>query len=127
MSEHLGGQEAARERADHAEHDREDDPHALPSRLQQSREDAHEQSPDDPGDDAHGAKLQRRNLLAGYSITHRDDVPDVSGDYPGEMRMATEHIGAEQVALHLPPDACPAPAARAATATATGPRRRSSS
>ena len=37
--------------------------------------------------------------MAGYSITHRDDVPDVSGDYPGEIRMATEHIGAEQVAF----------------------------
>ncbi|MBN1529839.1 MAG: cupin domain-containing protein [Thermoleophilaceae bacterium] len=37
--------------------------------------------------------------MAGYSITHVNDVPDVSGDYPGEIRMATEHIGAEQVAL----------------------------
>jgi mannose-6-phosphate isomerase-like protein (cupin superfamily) len=37
--------------------------------------------------------------LAGYSIIHVDDVPDVSGDYPGAIRMATEHIGAEQVAL----------------------------
>ena len=37
--------------------------------------------------------------MAGYSIIHVDDVPDVSGDYPGAIRMATEHIGAEQVAL----------------------------
>jgi mannose-6-phosphate isomerase-like protein (cupin superfamily) len=37
--------------------------------------------------------------LAGYTITHVNDVPDVSGDYPGEIRMATEHIGAEQVAF----------------------------
>jgi mannose-6-phosphate isomerase-like protein (cupin superfamily) len=28
-----------------------------------------------------------------------DDVPDVSGDYPGAIRMATEHMGAEQVAF----------------------------
>jgi mannose-6-phosphate isomerase-like protein (cupin superfamily) len=37
--------------------------------------------------------------LAGYSIIHVDDVPDVSGDYPGAIRMATNHIGAEQVAF----------------------------
>ena len=37
--------------------------------------------------------------MAGYSITHVNDVPDVSGDYPGEIRMATEQIGAEQVAF----------------------------
>jgi mannose-6-phosphate isomerase-like protein (cupin superfamily) len=37
--------------------------------------------------------------LAGYSIIHVEDVPDVSGDYPGAIRMATNHIGAEQVAF----------------------------
>jgi mannose-6-phosphate isomerase-like protein (cupin superfamily) len=37
--------------------------------------------------------------MAGYSITSLEDVPDVSGDYPGEIRMGTEHIGAEQVAF----------------------------
>jgi mannose-6-phosphate isomerase-like protein (cupin superfamily) len=37
--------------------------------------------------------------LAGYSITDVQDVPDVSGDYPGEIRMATNLIGAEQVAF----------------------------
>ena len=37
--------------------------------------------------------------MAGYSIIHVDDVPDVSGDYPGAIRMATNHIGAEQVAF----------------------------
>jgi mannose-6-phosphate isomerase-like protein (cupin superfamily) len=37
--------------------------------------------------------------MAGYSITPLEGVPDVMGDYPGEMRMATEHIGAEQVAF----------------------------
>jgi mannose-6-phosphate isomerase-like protein (cupin superfamily) len=37
--------------------------------------------------------------MAGYSITHLEQIPDVSGDYPGEIRMCTEHIGAEQVAF----------------------------
>ncbi len=37
--------------------------------------------------------------MAGYSITAVEDIPDVSGDYPGEIRMGTEHIGAEQVAF----------------------------
>jgi mannose-6-phosphate isomerase-like protein (cupin superfamily) len=37
--------------------------------------------------------------MAGYSITSLEEVPDVLGDYPGEMRMCTAHIGAEQVAF----------------------------
>jgi mannose-6-phosphate isomerase-like protein (cupin superfamily) len=37
--------------------------------------------------------------MAGYTIKHLNDVPDVLGDYPGEMRMFTSHIDAEQVAL----------------------------
>jgi mannose-6-phosphate isomerase-like protein (cupin superfamily) len=37
--------------------------------------------------------------MSGYSITPLEQVPDVMGDYPGEMRMCTEHIGAEQVAF----------------------------
>jgi mannose-6-phosphate isomerase-like protein (cupin superfamily) len=37
--------------------------------------------------------------MAGYSITALEDVPDVMGDYPGEMRMCANHIGAEQVAF----------------------------
>ncbi len=37
--------------------------------------------------------------MAGFSITALEDVPDVMGDYPGEMRMCANHIGAEQVAL----------------------------
>jgi mannose-6-phosphate isomerase-like protein (cupin superfamily) len=37
--------------------------------------------------------------MAGYSITSLEQVPDVLGDYPGEMRMCAEPIGAEQVAF----------------------------
>jgi uncharacterized cupin superfamily protein len=37
--------------------------------------------------------------LAGYSITALDEVPDVLGDYPGEMRMFGERSGADQVAF----------------------------
>ena len=34
-----------------------------------------------------------------YTIKTLEDVPDVLGDYPGEMRMMTTHLGAEQVAF----------------------------
>ncbi len=37
--------------------------------------------------------------MSDYTITQADDVADVLGDYPGEMRMLTEAIGAEQVAF----------------------------
>jgi quercetin dioxygenase-like cupin family protein len=37
--------------------------------------------------------------LAGYQIVTLDQVPDVLGDYPGEMQLITYEIGAEQVAL----------------------------
>ena len=37
--------------------------------------------------------------MAGFSITALEDVPDVMGAYPGEMRMCANHIGAEQVAF----------------------------
>jgi len=37
--------------------------------------------------------------VGGFAIQRLDDIPDVMGDYPGEMRMCTEHIGAEQVAI----------------------------
>jgi mannose-6-phosphate isomerase-like protein (cupin superfamily) len=37
--------------------------------------------------------------MAGYTIKTLTDVPDVLGDYPGEMRMLTGDLGAEQVAL----------------------------
>jgi mannose-6-phosphate isomerase-like protein (cupin superfamily) len=34
-----------------------------------------------------------------YSISKAEDVPDVLGDYPGEMRMFTGPLGNEQVAF----------------------------
>jgi mannose-6-phosphate isomerase-like protein (cupin superfamily) len=34
-----------------------------------------------------------------YSIRKLEEVPDVLGDYPGEMRFFTGELGAEQVAL----------------------------
>jgi quercetin dioxygenase-like cupin family protein len=37
--------------------------------------------------------------MPGYTIKTLEDVPDVLGDYPGEMRMLTSDLGAEQVAL----------------------------
>ena len=37
--------------------------------------------------------------MAGYTIRSLEEIPDVLGDYPGEMRMTTGEIGAEQVAL----------------------------
>jgi mannose-6-phosphate isomerase-like protein (cupin superfamily) len=37
--------------------------------------------------------------MSDYTITPAGDVADVLGDYPGEMRMFTEAIGAEQIAF----------------------------
>jgi len=37
--------------------------------------------------------------MNGYTIATLEDVPDVLGDYPGEMRMLTSGLGSEQVAL----------------------------
>jgi mannose-6-phosphate isomerase-like protein (cupin superfamily) len=37
--------------------------------------------------------------VSNYTIRQLEDVPDVLGDYPGEMRFFTGEIGAEQVAL----------------------------
>ena len=37
--------------------------------------------------------------MADYTIVKREDADDVLGDYPGEMRMLTGPLGAEQVAL----------------------------
>ena len=38
--------------------------------------------------------------MAGYTIRKLDQIPDVSGDYPGEMRMsAAGDLGNEQVAF----------------------------
>ena len=37
--------------------------------------------------------------MSDYTIKRIDEVPDVLGDYPGEMRMMTTDLGAEQVAF----------------------------
>jgi mannose-6-phosphate isomerase-like protein (cupin superfamily) len=37
--------------------------------------------------------------VSSFTITPLVEVPDVLGDYPGEMRMITHSVGAEQVAL----------------------------
>jgi mannose-6-phosphate isomerase-like protein (cupin superfamily) len=37
--------------------------------------------------------------MTDYTITKLDEVPDVLGDYPGEMQFLTGPLGAEQVAL----------------------------
>jgi mannose-6-phosphate isomerase-like protein (cupin superfamily) len=37
--------------------------------------------------------------MTGYTIKTLADVPDVLGDYPGEMRMLTAELGTEQVAF----------------------------
>ena len=34
-----------------------------------------------------------------WTVKPLAEMPDVLGDYPGEMRMMTTHVGAEQVAL----------------------------
>jgi quercetin dioxygenase-like cupin family protein len=37
--------------------------------------------------------------MSDYTIKTLEDVPDVLGDYPGEMRMLTSALGNEQVAF----------------------------
>ena len=37
--------------------------------------------------------------MSDYTIKRLEEVADVLGDYPGEMRMMTEELGAEQVAF----------------------------
>jgi mannose-6-phosphate isomerase-like protein (cupin superfamily) len=37
--------------------------------------------------------------LSDFSIRHLDEVPDILGDYPGEMRFFTESLGSEQIAF----------------------------
>ena len=37
--------------------------------------------------------------MPGFTVKTLDDVPDVLGDYPGEMQMFTGELGNEQVAL----------------------------
>jgi uncharacterized cupin superfamily protein len=44
--------------------------------------------------------------VSGYSVLAIVEVPDVLGDYPGEMRLLTSQLGSEQVAITyrtLPP------------------------
>src|SRR3954454_9006720 len=35
--------------------------------------------------------------MSGFTIRHLDEVPDVLGDYPGEMRFFTEPLGSGQI------------------------------
>jgi mannose-6-phosphate isomerase-like protein (cupin superfamily) len=45
--------------------------------------------------------------MADYAIRKLEEVPDVLGDYPGEMRMCSGELGTEQVAFtfrRMPPD-----------------------
>jgi mannose-6-phosphate isomerase-like protein (cupin superfamily) len=37
--------------------------------------------------------------MSDYTIVRLEDVPDVLGDYPGEMRFLTGHLGSQQVAI----------------------------
>jgi mannose-6-phosphate isomerase-like protein (cupin superfamily) len=37
--------------------------------------------------------------MKGYTVARSEDAPDVLGDYPGEMRMMTYVIDAEQAAI----------------------------
>jgi mannose-6-phosphate isomerase-like protein (cupin superfamily) len=44
--------------------------------------------------------------VATWTVKRIEDVPDVLGDYPGEMRMAADALGCEQVAFtyrRMPP------------------------
>jgi mannose-6-phosphate isomerase-like protein (cupin superfamily) len=37
--------------------------------------------------------------MSGYTVRRLEDAPDVLGDYPGEMRLLTDVIDAEQAAV----------------------------
>jgi mannose-6-phosphate isomerase-like protein (cupin superfamily) len=37
--------------------------------------------------------------MSDYTIVRLDDVPDILGEYPGEMRFLTSHLGSEQIAV----------------------------
>ena len=45
------------------------------------------------------ARASERGAMADYTIKRLHEVEDVLGDYPGEMRMMTGALGAEQVAF----------------------------
>ncbi len=45
--------------------------------------------------------------MSDYTVKKLEDAPDMLGDYPGELRMLTDTLGNEQVALswrRMPPD-----------------------
>ena len=45
--------------------------------------------------------------MPGWSVVHASEAPDVTGDYPGEMRFLTQSLGNEQVAFtyrRMPPE-----------------------
>jgi mannose-6-phosphate isomerase-like protein (cupin superfamily) len=42
---------------------------------------------------------RKETTMASYTVCTSDDAPDVLGDYPGEMRMFTQRLEAEQVAF----------------------------
>jgi mannose-6-phosphate isomerase-like protein (cupin superfamily) len=37
--------------------------------------------------------------LAGYTVKKAEEIPDVSGDYPGEMRLGRDALDCEQLAF----------------------------
>jgi mannose-6-phosphate isomerase-like protein (cupin superfamily) len=44
--------------------------------------------------------------LAGYTVKKVEEIPDVSGDYPGEMRLGRDALESEQIAFtwrRMPP------------------------
>ena len=64
--------------------------------------------------------------MTDYTIKRLEEVQDVLGDYPGEMRMMTRDLEAEQVAFsyrRMPST----PEERARTGAGTRSRRRSTS
>jgi mannose-6-phosphate isomerase-like protein (cupin superfamily) len=45
------------------------------------------------------ARANQEDGVSNYTIKPLSEIQDVLGDYPGEMRMITHDVGAEQVAL----------------------------
>jgi mannose-6-phosphate isomerase-like protein (cupin superfamily) len=44
--------------------------------------------------------------MAGYTLKRLEEIPDVLGDYPGEMRLCVDELASEQVAFtyrRMPP------------------------
>ncbi|HEX2232800.1 MAG TPA: cupin domain-containing protein [Thermoleophilaceae bacterium] len=37
--------------------------------------------------------------MAGYTVKKAEEIPDVSGDYPGEMRLGRDALESEQIAF----------------------------